>query len=93
MFFSSDQANPDTYPKFYTDIQMYSNGPTQPDPELFLQKFLSTECSQKANKWQGRNITRYQQPRLRRGAPGGSQSELDPVKRAAPADPVQRHRH
>src|SRR4030081_32768 len=48
-FFSSDGANPNTYPHFYADLQMYNNG-SQPDPEVFLRQFLSTEVSTKANK-------------------------------------------
>ena len=60
VFFSSDVANPDTYTKFYCDLQMYNNGPQQPDPEVFLRQFLSVEAATKENKWQGRNITRWQ---------------------------------
>src|SRR5471032_2339233 len=57
VFFSSDVANSDTYPKFYADIQMYTTTMTQPDPELFMDKFCSWQAATKANKWQGRNIT------------------------------------
>src|SRR5213075_2197039 len=60
VFFSSDVANPDTYTKFYADIQMYNNGMAQPDSEVFLRQFCSWEVATKANKWQGRNITRWQ---------------------------------
>src|SRR6202012_2801391 len=56
VFFSSDVANPDTYPHFYTDLQMYTTTQTQPDPELFMNQFCSWEAAAKANKWQGRNI-------------------------------------
>ncbi|MGD9885820.1 MAG: peptide ABC transporter substrate-binding protein, partial [Reyranella sp.] len=59
VYFSSDVANPDTYTKFYTDLQMYNNGPQQPDPAVFLRQFLSWEVATKANKWQGRNVTRW----------------------------------
>jgi peptide/nickel transport system substrate-binding protein len=81
VFFSSDVANPDTYPHFYTDLQMYNNGPQQPDPEVFLRQFLTAEVASKENKWQGRNITRWQNKEydeLHKAA----QLELDPVKRA-----------
>ncbi len=44
VFFSSDVANPDTYPHFYTDIQMYTTTMTQPDPEVFLNQFCSWEA-------------------------------------------------
>ena len=82
VFFSSDVANPDTYPHFYSDLQMYNNGPQQPDPEVFLRQFLSTEVSSKANKWQGRNITRWVSPEYDE-IHKAAQAELDPVKRAA----------
>ena len=36
VFFSSDVANPDTYTKFYCDLQMYTTTMTQPDPEVFM---------------------------------------------------------
>jgi peptide/nickel transport system substrate-binding protein len=61
---------------------MYTTGPIQPDPGLFLQMFLSTEVAQKANKWQGRNITRWQSPDYDKIF-HESETELDPVKRAA----------
>jgi len=82
VFFSSDTANPDTYPKFYADLQEYSNGMNAPDPEVFLRQFCSWEASQKENKWQGRNITRWQNADYD-AAHKAAQVELDPVKRAA----------
>ena len=71
-----------SYPHFYCDLQMYNNGPQQPDPEVFLRQFLSSEISSKANKWQGRNITRWSN-REYDEAHLAAQSELDPVKRTA----------
>src|SRR6185503_17984717 len=82
VFFSSDVANPDTYPHFYTDLQMYTTTMTQPDPELFMNQFCSWEASSKANKWQGRNITRWRSQEYDDNYKAG-QNELDPVKRAA----------
>jgi peptide/nickel transport system substrate-binding protein len=82
VFFSSDVANPDTYPHFYADLQMYNNGPTMPDPEVFLRQFCSWEVASKANKWQGRNVTRWQSAEFDE-AHKAAQGELDPVKRAA----------
>ena len=82
VYFSSDVANPDTYTKFYTDIQMYTTTMTQPDPELFMNQFTSWEVASKDNKWQGRNITRWKNEeydKLYRAA----EAELDSVKRAA----------
>jgi len=82
VFFSSDVANPDTYTKFYCDVQMYTTTMTQPDPELFMNQFCSWEASTKENKWQGRNITRWQNEEYDK-AYRAAQGELDPVKRAA----------
>jgi peptide/nickel transport system substrate-binding protein len=82
VFFSSDVANPDTYGKFYADMQMYTTTMTQPDPERFMDQYTSWEVSSKANKWQGRNILRLvsdEYDKLFRAA----EQELDPVKRAA----------
>jgi peptide/nickel transport system substrate-binding protein len=82
VFFSSDVANPDTYPHFYADLQMYNNGMAQPDSEVFLRQFCSWEASTKANKWQGRNITRWQNKEYDDTHKAAS-LELDPAKRAA----------
>ena len=82
VFFSSDVANPDTYPHFYTDIEMYTTTMTQPDPEVFLNQFCSWEAAAKENKWQGRNITRWRNKEYDDNFKA-AQIELDPVKRAA----------
>jgi peptide/nickel transport system substrate-binding protein len=82
VFFSSDVGNPDTYRKFYTDIQMYTTTMGAPDPETFMRQFLSTEVASKANKWSGRNVTRWRNEEYDRIF-DASETELDPVKRAA----------
>jgi len=82
VYFSSDEANPDTSRKFYTDLQMFTTTTGVPDPEGFMRQFVSWEVASKQNKWQGRNISRWRNEaydRLFRAAEG----ELDPVKRAA----------
>ena len=82
VFFSSDVANPDTYPHFYCDLQMYTTTMTQPDPELFMKQFLTEEAASKENKWQGRNITRWRNKEYD-DIHKAAQVEVDPVKRAA----------
>ena len=82
VYFSSDVANPDTYTKFYSDIQMYTTTMPQADPGVFMNQFCSWEASAKANKWQGRNITRWKSDEYDK-AYRAAESELDPVKRAA----------
>ena len=39
VFFSSDPGNPDTYPHFYSDLQMYNTTMTAPDPQPFMLQF------------------------------------------------------
>ena len=82
VYFSSDVANPDTYSKFYCDIQMFTTAMTQPDPEVFMRQFASWEMATKENKWQGRNITRWRNEEFD-NAFRAAEGELDPVKRAA----------
>ncbi|CAN1570102.1 DdpA ABC-type dipeptide transport system, periplasmic component [Rhabdaerophilaceae bacterium] len=82
VFFSSDVANPDTYTKFYCDLEMYTTTMTQPDPELFMNQYCSWEVATKENKWQGRNITRWINKEYD-DTYKAAQGELDPVKRAA----------
>jgi peptide/nickel transport system substrate-binding protein len=82
VFFSSDTANPDTYTHFYCDMQMYQTTMPQADPQFFMNQFTSSEVTSKANKWQGRNITRWQNKEYDEVFKQ-AEKELDPVKRAA----------
>jgi peptide/nickel transport system substrate-binding protein len=82
VYFSSDVANPDTYTKFYADMQMYTTTMGEPDPGVFMRQFLSSEIAAKDNKWQGRNITRWRNDEYD-NAYRAAEGELDPAKRAA----------
>ena len=82
VFFSSDVANPDTYTKLFADMQMYTTTMTQPDPEVFMDQYVSWQLSSKANKWQGRNTVRWTSDEYD-STYKAAQNELDPVKRAA----------
>jgi peptide/nickel transport system substrate-binding protein len=82
VFFSSDVGNPDTYSKFYADLEMYNTTQPQPDPERFLNQCVSWEISTKDNKWLGRNVSRWSDPEADK-AYKAAQNELDPIKRAA----------
>ena len=82
VYFSTDPANLDTSSHFTADLQMYSFNSRSPDPQRFMDPFVSWEVSQKENKWAGRNATRWRNEeydRLFRAA----ETEMDPVKRAA----------
>jgi peptide/nickel transport system substrate-binding protein len=83
VFFSSDVANPDTYPHFYCDLQMYNTGPNFPDPGVWMRSFLSSEVATKENKWQGVNTKRWVSPEFD-AMWNEADKTRDPVKRAAP---------
>jgi peptide/nickel transport system substrate-binding protein len=82
VFFGGDFANPDTYQKFWCDMQMYTTTMTQPDPQTFMEQYCSWELAQKDNKWAKRNISRWRSDEYDK-THTAAQSELDPVKRAA----------
>lgn len=82
VFFSSDVGNPDTYTKFFADVQMYNTTMPQADPQLFMNQFTSWEVATKANSWQGRNVTRWRSDEYD-AAFRAAEGELDPIKRAA----------
>jgi peptide/nickel transport system substrate-binding protein len=82
VYFSTDAANPDTSSHFYADLQMYTWNSAAPDPQRFMDPFVSWEVAQRENKWAGRNSTRWRNEeydRLFKAA----ETEMDPVKRAA----------
>lgn len=82
VFFGGDAANPDTYQKFWADMQMYTTTMTQPDPQVFMEQYCSWELAQKENKWAKRNISRWRSDEYD-ATHKAAQVELDPVKRAA----------
>ena len=82
VFFGGDFANPDTYQKFWSDMQMFTTTMSQPDPQYFMEQFTSSQHSQKANKWASRNLVRWSSKDYD-DTFAAAQVELDPVKRAA----------
>jgi peptide/nickel transport system substrate-binding protein len=59
VFFSGDPGNPDTLNKFYTDLQMYTNGPTDTDPQSYFDAWLCENANSAANQWNGTNDGDY----------------------------------
>ncbi|MBR0723425.1 peptide ABC transporter substrate-binding protein [Bradyrhizobium manausense] len=82
VFFSSDVANPDTYSKFYADIEEFQIPMTQPDPALHMRRYISANVATKENKWQGPNFPRYVNKEFDE-AIAAAETETDLVKRAA----------
>ncbi len=81
-FFSGDPANPDTNSKFLADLQMYTVTRGGPDPGRFMELFCSWLAASKANKWHGRNLTRWRNDDYDTTF-RAAESETDPAKRAA----------
>ncbi len=82
VFFGSDAANPDTYQKFWSDMQMFTTTMTQPDPQIFMEQHTTEQLSQKANKWSSRNLVRWSNAEFD-ATFKAAQVEFDAVKRAA----------
>ena len=59
VFFGGDPASPDTYQKFYTDIQMFTSGTAGPDAETFMVRWICGKAPGPDNGWLGRNVPRH----------------------------------
>ena len=57
VFFGGDPNSPDTYQKFFTDVQMYTTGPAI-DPQQHLSQWQCQYIPLPANGWAGGNIFR-----------------------------------
>ena len=58
VFFGGDPASPDTYQKFYADIEMYTNNFSGTDPESYMANWTCKEIPTPENQWLGNNIQR-----------------------------------
>ena len=59
VFFGGDPNSPDTYGKFYTDVEMFTNGGTGTDPQTYMSNWLSAEISRPDNNFLGNNVPRW----------------------------------
>ena len=62
VFFGGDPASPDTYGKFFADIEMYTNNFSGTDPEAYMGNWSCNEISGASNQWLGNNIPRFCDP-------------------------------
>jgi peptide/nickel transport system substrate-binding protein len=62
VFFGGDPASPDTYGKFFADIEMYTNTFDGTDPEAYMGNWVFGEISGPENDWLGNNIPRWTNP-------------------------------
>ena len=57
VFFGGDPNSPDTYQKFFADLQMYTTGPSI-DPQQHLSNWLCSQIPERESAWGGGNIFR-----------------------------------
>ena len=58
VFFGGDPGSPDTFQKFYADVQMYANNFDGTDPEAYLGAQTCDKAPRPESQWQGENISR-----------------------------------
>jgi peptide/nickel transport system substrate-binding protein len=59
VFFGGDQSSPDTFQKFYADIEMYANTFNGTDPEAYMNQWTCKDIPSPENAWLGNNMPRY----------------------------------
>ena len=58
VFFGGDPASPDTYQKFYADIEMYTSNFQGTDPEIYMAAWTCDNAPGPDNQWLGANMSR-----------------------------------
>ncbi|MEP0504077.1 MAG: peptide ABC transporter substrate-binding protein [Paracoccaceae bacterium] len=59
VFFGGDPGSPDTFQKFYADVEMYANTFNGTDPQAYLANGLCDKAPKPDSQWQGENISRF----------------------------------
>ncbi|MEM7236337.1 MAG: peptide ABC transporter substrate-binding protein [Pseudomonadota bacterium] len=59
VFFGGDQSSPDTFQKFFSDIEMYTNNFPGTDPEAYMGSWTCAEIPSPDNQWVANNMPRY----------------------------------
>ncbi len=59
VFFGGDPGSPDTFQKFFADLEMYTNTFDGTDPEPYFNNWKCGREPSPENGWQGGNIPRY----------------------------------
>ena len=58
VFFGGDPGSPDTFQKFYADVEMYANNFDGTDPEAYMAAQTCDKAPRPETQWQGENVTR-----------------------------------
>ena len=59
VFFGGDPGSPDTYQKFFADVEMFANEFSGSDPEAYMAQWRSTDIPRPESQWQGNNMPRF----------------------------------
>ncbi|MBY6090173.1 peptide ABC transporter substrate-binding protein [Maritimibacter alkaliphilus] len=59
VFFGGDPGSPDTFQKFYADVEMYANNFDGTDPQSYLSMYKCGNEPKPSSQWQGENINRF----------------------------------
>ena len=62
VFFGGDPGSPDTFQKFYADVEMYANNFDGTDPQAYLSAYRCGNEPKPSSQWQGENINRFCDP-------------------------------
>ncbi len=62
VFFGGDPGSPDTFQKFYADVEMYANNFDGTDPQSYLSMYRCGNEPKPSAQWQGENINRFCDP-------------------------------
>lgn len=62
VFFGGDPGSPDTFQRFYADVEMYANNFDGTDPESYLAQRTCDKNPSPESQWQGENINRFCDP-------------------------------
>ncbi len=62
VFFGGDPGSPDTFQKFYADVEMYANTFNGTDPQAYLSAYRCGNEPKPESQWPGSNINRFCEP-------------------------------
>ncbi|MEO3416913.1 peptide ABC transporter substrate-binding protein [Roseovarius sp. CAU 1744] len=59
VFFGGDPGSPDTFQKFFADVEMFANNFDGTDPENYMARWACDQAPSPENQWQGNNMGRF----------------------------------
>ena len=62
VYFGGDPGSPDTFQRFYADVEMYANNFDGTDAESYLAQRTCEKAPRPDTQWQGENINRFCDP-------------------------------